>query len=58
MSMFTPFAPSKGEKKKDDAVKKEEAPAASAGSPSELDELKMQLASMQSKIEKLSRDRS
>ena len=65
MSMFTPFAPAKGDKKKEEAGgKKDELAAAAAPppatprSPNELDELKTQLASMQAKIDKLSRDRS
>jgi polyhydroxyalkanoate synthesis repressor PhaR len=60
MSMFTPFAPAKGDKKKEEAAgkKDESAAAASVSASGELDELKTQLASMQAKIEKLSRDRS
>lgn len=56
MSMFTPFAPGKGEKKKDDSGAGKTEPSGSAAS-SELEELKSQLASMQARIEKLSRDR-
>ena len=60
MSMFTPFAPAKGDKKKEEAGGKKDEPAAAApvSAPGELDELKTQLASMQAKIEQLSRDRS
>jgi polyhydroxyalkanoate synthesis repressor PhaR len=57
MSMFTPFAAGKSAPKKDEPAPKEPQPPQAASSPTELDELKSQLASMQAKIEKLSRDR-
>lgn len=71
MTMFTPFAPGKpgAGAKKDDAspvpakdaasAKGDAAPAPAAASPSsDLDDMKSQLAAMQAKIEKLSRDLS
>jgi polyhydroxyalkanoate synthesis repressor PhaR len=61
MTMFTPFAPAKAA-----AAKKEDAPPAKEPAPapksepsagSDLDDMKSQLAAMQAKIEKLSRER-
>ncbi len=61
MTMFTPFAPGKAA-----AAKKEDAPPAKEPAPapksepsagSDLDDMKSQLAAMQAKIEKLSRER-
>jgi polyhydroxyalkanoate synthesis repressor PhaR len=55
MAMFTPFAQGKTNPKREDASAASETPAATR--TSEIDELKAQLASMQAKIDKLSRDR-
>jgi polyhydroxyalkanoate synthesis repressor PhaR len=66
MTMFTPFAPPKPGTKKDDApppagdaasAKSEAGPAPATAAPAvDLDDMKSQLAAMQAKIEKLSRD--
>lgn len=58
MAMFTPFAQGKtGQKKEEPGPAKEASAQAGPPSSGELDELKAQLAAMQAKIEKLSRDR-
>ena len=66
--MFTPFAPGKPGAKKDEApaakdavsAKSDPGPAPAKTEPaagSDLDDMKSQLAAMQARIEKLSRDR-
>jgi polyhydroxyalkanoate synthesis repressor PhaR len=67
MTMFTPFAPPKSGTKKDDtpappgdaaSAKSEAVSAPTPSAPAvDLDDMKSQLAAMQAKIEKLSRDR-
>jgi polyhydroxyalkanoate synthesis regulator protein len=61
MTMFTPFTPGKpGAKKEDAPAAKEPAPSPKSepAAGSDLEDMKSQLAAMQAKIEKLSRDRS
>ena len=61
MTMFTPFAPGKaGAAKKEETPPAKEPPPSSKSEPaagSDLDDMKSQLAAMQAKIDKLSRDR-
>ncbi len=61
MTMFTPFTPGKATApKKDDAPSAKEPPPSPKSEPaagSDLDDMKSQLAAMQAKIEKLSRER-
>ena len=59
MTMFTPFAPGKAAApKKDEApATKEPAPKSEPAARSDLDDMKSQLAAMQAKIDKLSRER-
>jgi polyhydroxyalkanoate synthesis repressor PhaR len=61
MTMFTPFAPNKAASaKKEDAPPAKEPPPSAKTEPSggsDLDDMKSQLAAMQAKIDKLSRER-
>jgi polyhydroxyalkanoate synthesis repressor PhaR len=60
MTMFTPFAPGKPGAKKDETPAAKEPPPSSKSEPaagSDLDDMKSQLAAMQAKIDKLSRER-
>ena len=60
MTMFTPFAPGKAGAKKEDAPPAKESPPAAKTEPSggsDLEDMKSQLAAMQAKIDKLSRER-
>ncbi len=60
MTMFTPFSPGKPGAKKDDAPPAKEPPPSPKSEPaagSDLDDMKSQLAAMQAKIDKLSRER-
>jgi polyhydroxyalkanoate synthesis repressor PhaR len=60
MTMFTPFAPGKPGAKKEETPPAKEPPPSSKSEPaagSDLDDMKSQLAAMQAKIDKLSRER-
>jgi polyhydroxyalkanoate synthesis repressor PhaR len=60
MTMFTPFAPGKASAKKEEAPPAKEPPPSPKSEPSagsDLEDMKSQLAAMQAKIDKLSRER-